>query len=208
MTVRVKVCGCTRVEDAVLAAELGASAIGLVFWPGSPRCVDVATAQAIVAALPPLVTPVGVFADQTPADVRRVLTAVGLGAVQLHGGERLEDFADLPARLIKAVPVVDGLGPESVAGIPPAVAVLLDAHDPVRRGGTGQLVDWDVAARIAAVRPIVLSGGLRPENVAAAVRRVRPAAVDVASGVERAPGVKDPEKLRAFFAALEAAARA
>lgn len=207
MILRVKICGITRVEDAALAAELGASAIGLVFWPGSPRCVDAQTARAIVATLPPFVTAVGVFANQPPAYVRDVVAAVGLGAVQLHGHERVADFANLPVRLIKAVPVVGALQPADIAGFPPAVTVLLDAHDPARLGGTGRVVDWTVAARLAAVRPVVLSGGLRPENVAAAVARVKPAGVDVASGVEREPGVKDPDKLRAFFEQLGSWAR-
>ncbi len=207
MIPRVKICGVTRVDDAVLAAELGASAIGLVFWPGSPRCLDVATARAIVAALPPFVTAVGVFVDQPPAFVREVAAAVGLGAIQLHGRERVADYAGTPGRVIKAVPVTEDVTLEAIATLPRDVTVLLDAPDPARVGGTGRVVDWDLAARIAAVRPIVLSGGLRAENVAAAVARVRPAGVDVASGVERAPGVKDPDKLRAFFAALGAGPR-
>lgn len=202
MTPRVKICGVTRVEDAVLAAELGAAAIGLVFWPQSPRCVTLDRARAIVAALPPFVTAVGVFVDQAPDEVRRVVETAGVGAVQLHGRERIADFATVPARLIKAVPVVEDLEAGALADLPPEVTILLDAPDPVRFGGTGRLANWDLAARIAARRPIVLAGGLRPDNVAAAVARVKPAAVDVSSGVERAPGVKDPAKVRALFDAL------
>lgn len=202
MTTRVKICGVTRVEDALLAVELGASAIGLVFWPSSPRCVEPDRARQIANRLPPFVAAVGVFVDQSPEQVREIAAAVRLAAIQLHGGEHVADFESLPWRIIKSVPVRGGVRPPDLAGLPASVTVLLDAHDPVRAGGTGQTIDWDVAARIAAERAVILSGGLRPENVAAAIAAVRPAAVDVASGVEREPGVKDPDKLRAFFAAV------
>lgn len=202
MSVRVKVCGVRRAEDAWLAAELGASAIGLIFWPGSARMVDLERARDIVAGLPPFVTPVGVFVNQPRAEVLWIAEAVKLGAVQLHGDEPPEWYASFPHRVIKAVAVNDGFDAAAVAEVAPGATVLLDAHDPVRRGGTGRVIDWTVAAAAARRRPVILSGGLTPDNVRAAADAVRPYAVDVASGVESAPGVKDHAKLRAFFAAL------
>lgn len=208
MRPRVKICGITRVDDALLAAELGAAAIGFVFWPKSPRCVDPTRARAIVDALPPFVVSVGVFADQQVERVREIVETAGLGAVQLHGQEAVAGYASLRRPLIKALPVRWGMRPPALAEMPRCVTVLLDTHDPQRLGGTGRTIDWNVAAEIAATRPVILSGGLRPENVAEAIRAVHPAAVDVASGVEREPGVKDAAKLRAFFDAVAASAGA
>ena len=202
MNVRVKVCGIRRAADALLAADLGASAIGLIFWPGSSRVVDVETARAIIAALPPFVTAVGVFVNQPREEVLRVAESVGLGAVQLHGDEDPAWYAAFPRRVIKAVPVGDRFDHAGLARVPPNATVLLDAHDPVRRGGTGRVIDWTAAAAAARTRPVILSGGLTAANVGAAVESVHPYAVDVASGVESAPGIKDATKLRAFFSAL------
>ncbi len=201
---RVKICGVTRVEDATLAAELGASAIGLVFWPGSPRLVEIAQARAIVAALPPFVSAIGVFVDQ-PDEAVRVARQIGLGAVQFHGDEPPGSYRALPIRVIKAVTIRDASAREEAAAVPPGATVLLDAHDRVKRGGTGRVVDWSIAAMIARERPVILSGGLNAGNVAEAVAAVRPYAIDVSSGVESAPGRKDPARLRALFAALRAA---
>lgn len=201
---RVKICGIRRVQDAVLATDLGASAIGLVFWPDSPRFIDPYRARAIAAALPPGVMPVGVFVDQPAAYVMGVARLIPLGAVQLHGSESIETFARLAQRLIKAVPVTEGFDATAIDAVPPYVTVLLDAHDPVRRGGTGRTIDWSVAAAVAARRRTILSGGLTAANVGEAIARVRPYMIDVSSGVESTPGVKDPVKLRELFAALAA----
>ena len=201
--IHVKICGVTTVEDALLAAELGASAIGLVFWPGSPRFVEVGQAQAIVAALPPLVSAVGVFVDQA-GDAARVAREVGLGAVQFHGDEPPETYVAFPTRVIKSIAVRDESAQAAAAAVPAAATVLLDAHDPVKRGGTGRPIDWSVAAKIARQRPVILSGGLTAANAAEAVAVVAPYAIDVSSGVERTPGRKDPEKMRALFASLRA----
>lgn len=201
----VKVCGITRPEDAFLAAELGAAALGFIFWPRSPRFVEPAEAQRIVAMLPPMITPVGVFVDQPVEHVRRVAQQVKLGALQLHGAETRQYWKRLKYRVIKAVAVGDGRALDEVAALPPAMTLLLDAHDPVQKGGTGRPIDWSIAARIAAERRVILSGGLRPENVAAAIAAVRPYGVDVSSGVEERPGVKDPARLRDFFAAVRGA---
>jgi phosphoribosylanthranilate isomerase len=199
--IAVKICGITTPEDAALAAELGASAIGLVFWPKSPRAVDVARARAIVAALPPSIPAVGVFVNQQ-AEARRVAEHVGLAAVQFHGDESVESYRDFPIRVIKAVAVAGDRAIEAAHAVPHGADVLLDAHDPVRRGGTGRTIDWSVAAEIARHRTVILSGGLNPENVVEAIAAVRPAAIDVSSGVEATPGRKDPAKLRALFDVL------
>lgn len=199
---RIKICGVTRVEDGLLAAELGAAAVGFVLWPGSPRFVEPARAREIARALPPFVTPVGVFVNQPPGHVKDVASVVGLGAIQLHGNEDLGYARALGRRVIKASTVANAL---ALADFWPAeVTLLLDAIDGERPGGTGQTVDWERAALVAARRRVILAGGLRPENVGDAIKRVRPFAVDVSSGVESSPGVKDPERLRALFAAVAA----
>lgn len=200
--IRVKVCGVTRLEDACLAAELGASAIGFVFWPGSPRCITTARAAAIRAGLPPSVTPVGVFVDQPIEEVRKIADEARLGAVQLHGHESIEYARGLLPPVIKAVAVDERFRAESLDALPSDITVLLDAHDPVRRGGTGRTIDWSAAAAAAARRPVFLSGGLTPSNIRHAITQVRPYGVDLSSGVETAPGVKDPAKLRELFEAI------
>jgi phosphoribosylanthranilate isomerase len=199
----IKICGITRLEDARVAVECGATALGLVFWPDSPRSVDQACARAIVESLPPFVTPVGVFVNQPAEYVNAVAAAVGLGAVQLHGDESLEFAAGLTRPVLKALTVVTE--DAAIDRWPAATMVLLDAHDPVTRGGTGRTIDWARAASIAARRPIVLAGGLNPDNVGAAIERVQPFGIDVSSGVEAAPGVKDHGRIEALFNAVRAA---
>lgn len=199
---RIKICGITSVDDALMAFDAGADAIGLIFWSSSRRAVDVERAQAITRQLPPLVATVGVFVDETPAHVRAVADAVGLSAVQLHGQETPLAWAGFPRPVIKAMPV------EAYADSPwqtATASILVDAHDPVTIGGTGRTVDWDAARDIAATRRLVLAGGLTPDNAAEAVRRVHPWGVDVASGVEQSPGVKDPGKVKAFVQAVRSA---
>jgi phosphoribosylanthranilate isomerase len=192
----VKVCGVTRLDDAIAAAEAGASAVGFVFWPESPRFVDPYRARAIAAKLPPFVTAVGLFVNQPVGYVNSVASLVRLGAVQLHGDETPEFAASVTAPVIKAVPV------ERADGWPDATTLLLDVHDPVKRGGTGRVIDWRAAAAVAAHRRVLLAGGLTPDNVAEAIARVRPFGVDVSSGVERAPGIKDHARIRALFEAI------
>lgn len=201
---RVKICGLRRAEDAELAAALGAAALGFVFWPDSPRFVDPYRVRPIVRALPPFLATVGVFVDQPVEYVMGVAGLLNLSAIQLHGAETIEPYAHSSYRLIKAVPVTDGFDGRELARIPAAVTILLDAHDPVKRGGTGRTIDWSRAAAAARARPVILSGGLSPDNVRTAVELVRPYAIDVSSGVESSPGIKDPGKLRAFFAAIGA----
>jgi phosphoribosylanthranilate isomerase len=200
---RVKVCGIRRREDAELAVTLGASALGFVFWPRSPRFIDPDHVRTITDGLPAFVTRVGVFVNHAPSDVLEIAARAGLNCVQLHGDEDAAEYAGLPLPVIKALPVSEGFSLSAVEGLPARVTVLLDAHEPAKRGGTGRVIEWTVAAAAARVRPVILSGGLTPDNVKAAEAAVRPYAVDVSSGVESAPGVKDEVKMRAFFAALQ-----
>ena len=194
----VKICGITRVEDAAAAVDCGAGALGFVFWPGSPRCIDPHRARAIVATLPPFVTPVGVFVNQPVEYVRGVASLVRLGAVQLHGDETVGYAAGIATPAIKAVTVAD----PQLSVWPVRTTLLLDVGDTEKRGGTGRTIDWTAAARLAAQRKILLAGGLTPENVAEAVAQVRPFGIDVSSGVERSPGIKDHRRLLALFEAL------
>ena len=200
---KVKICGIRRLEDAMTAIELGANALGFVFWPGSPRFIEPDEAREIVAAVPALVTTVGVFVDQPVEHVGEVARGLNLGAVQLHGHEHIEAFTGLSPQVIKSVPMANGIDVESLlSNVPMGATVLLDAHDPVRRGGTGRTIDWNRAAAAARRRPVILSGGLNADNVRAAIETVHPYAIDVSSGVESSPGVKDVSKLRALFAAV------
>ena len=197
----VKICGITRVEDAAAASEAGAGALGFVFWPDSPRFIDPYRARAIVATLPPFVAAVGVFVNQPLEYVSGVASLVRLGAVQLHGDEPVSYAVELARPVIKAVSAG-----ESASGIdawPLRVTMLLDVHDPVKRGGTGRTLDWVAASALARRRRTILAGGLTPDNVADAVARVRPFGIDVSSGVETSPGVKDHRRIRALFAALD-----
>jgi phosphoribosylanthranilate isomerase len=206
MPTRVKICGITELEDARLAVELGASALGFNFYPPSPRYLAPAAAAEIIRQLPPLVLPVGVFADETDAEhVAALAREAHVAAVQLHGPR----FFAANCRLrylpvIRAVAVQDGFKLEELAALR-ASALLLDAFDPQLIGGTGKTIDWSLAREAKRFGAVILAGGLTPGNVAQAIREVRPFAVDVASGVESAPGKKDAAKLRAFFAAVEEA---
>jgi phosphoribosylanthranilate isomerase len=193
----VKICGITRMDDAEAAVAVGARALGFVFWPRSPRFIDPHRARAIVAALPPFVTPVGLFVNQPIEYVNGVASLVRLGAVQLHGDETIQYAAGAMTPVIKAVSVG-----QAVDMWPARTRLLLDAHDPIQRGGTGKTIDWSAAAQVASRRPVLLAGGLNPDNVADAIRSVRPFGIDVSSGVERAPGVKDHDKIRALFEAI------
>jgi phosphoribosylanthranilate isomerase len=197
---RVKICGITRLDDAELAVGLGASAIGFIFWPQSPRFIDPYRARAIARRLPPLVTVVGVFVNQASEYINAVASLVGLGAVQLHGDEPPAVAYALARPIIKAISG-ERMLETAEAWAPPALP-LVDAYDPVLKGGTGRGADWQQAARLSRQRPIMLAGGLNADNIAAAISTVRPSAVDVSSGVERAPGIKDAEALNALFARL------
>ena len=191
----VKICGITRLEDAQAAVAAGADALGFVFWPDSPRRVAIDMAKRIAAKAS--VTTVGVFVDQPAEDVNRIADEVGLGVVQLHGAESLA-YARTIARPVWKALTLDA----SIDAWPDDVTILLDAHDPVRKGGTGRTIDWKRAADIAKRRRVILAGGLKAENVGEALANVQPYGIDVSSGVEREPGMKDVGRLRALFEAV------
>lgn len=203
--VRVKICGLTKPQDAALAAGLGAWALGVIFAPGSPRRVSREQAVAVLGPGPAGVERVGVFVNAGLDEIVETARVCGLTAVQLHGEESPGDCLDVGRRtgclVIKALRVA---GPESLAGVVTFDTdfILLDTYQPERHGGTGEVFDWSLAAALPASARgdrLILSGGLNPDNIAEAVRVVAPLAVDVASGVESAPGIKDPEKMKKLF---------
>ncbi len=202
---RVKICGITRPEDAIAAAELGADAIGLVFCEASPRAVDRRMAEAIITALPPFVSVVGLFVDPDRQQVEVALEELRLDLLQFHGDEPPEFCAGFHRRYIKAVPMGGGIDPVAyLARYPGASGFLFDGHAVGELGGRG--VGFDHGRLPAAgCRYSVLAGGLTPENVGEVVARVRPFAVDVSSGVEARPGIKDRERMAKFMAEVERA---
>lgn len=203
MRTRIKICGITRPEDGLEAARLGADAIGLVFYGASPRHVTPPQAQAVLAALPPFVTRVGLFVDATVAEVRRVLDTVALDLLQFHGNETPEYCAQFGRSFIKVVRMREGVDLAAEAGrYAAAQGLLLDTYLPGTPGGTGSAFDWGRVPQGLA-KPIILAGGLTAENVAEAVRQVRPYAVDVSGGVEQAKGIKSAEKMAAFIRGVE-----
>jgi phosphoribosylanthranilate isomerase len=202
----VKVCGITSPDDGVAAAEAGADAVGLVFWPGSPRAVTLERARAIGAALPPFVVRVGVFVDAAREWMARVADSVGLDLLQLHGDEPPETFDELPRRALKAVRVGDGFAPEDALRYEgQAAGLLLDTRTPRTPGGTGRPFDWSLARGVRErSRFLLLAGGLTPDNVRAAIEEIRPDGVDASSSLEAAPGRKDHGRVRAFVQAVRA----
>lgn len=200
--VRVKLCGMTRIEDALGAARLGADAIGLVFADASPRRVDATQAAAIAAAMPPFVARVALFLDQDADFVARTLAAVPVDLLQFHGREDAGFCRAFGRPYLKVVPMADvGDVGAFAARYPDAAGFLLDSHGAGAAGGSGRTFDWAraVAAVAAIERPVLLAGGLRPENVHEAVTRVKPWAVDASSGVEASPGSKDHARMAAFI---------
>jgi len=196
---RIKICGVTRPEDARAAARAGADAIGLVFHPPSARALEPAAACTVVAALPPFVTAVALFLDPEPEHVHEVVTRVPVGMLQFHGSEPADFCMAFGRPYIKAVAMGDGLDPAVVArDHPAALALLVDSHGSGEGGGTGMTFGWD---RLPARRDynLILAGGLSSDNVTEAVVRVRPEAVDVSSGVEARPGIKEPARIERFI---------
>ena len=204
MTIRVKICGITNLVDAMTCVEAGADALGFIFVEKTPRFVTPEVVESIVRALPPFVTPVGVFWDHPGGHVKAVAEVCGLRALQFHGDERPEDLTDYTLPVIKTIKLS---GADDEADVQRrvarylahrAAAILVDSTARWSEGEPRQPVEWQRAARLTHVGRIILSAGLTPDNVAGAVRLTRPYAVDVNSGVEAVPGRKDPVKVRRF----------
>lgn len=203
MRTRVKICGITRAQDAIKAVEFGADAIGLVFYDKSPRAVSIDDARAIIQKIPPFVSIVGLFVDPSPKDVAAVLHRVSLDLLQFHGDELPSECSAYGKPYIKAIKIREGVDiAAQVNKYATARGILLDTYDPKVPGGTGRVFDWSVIPR-GLSKPIILAGGLTPENVWQAITKVRPFAVDVSGGVEAAKGIKDIEKLAAFMRGVQ-----
>ena len=200
---RVKICGITNLEDALLSVDAGADALGFIFYKGSPRCINPDEARAIVSTLPPFLTIVGVFVDEEIERVIDVAEYVGLTAIQLHGNESPEYCSRLSRRIIKTLKVPESGSIEdlfrSISDYHNISAILLDTYIRGKEGGTGRVFDWDIAIEAKRYGRIILAGGLTPENVADAIERVKPYGVDVCSGVESEVGRKSPQRLRDFI---------
>jgi phosphoribosylanthranilate isomerase len=203
MPVRVKICGITNLEDARAAVHYGADALGFIFFPRSPRYLDPLSAAAIIAELPPFVAKVGVFVDEQLEDILKIVHTARIDTIQLHGSEPpalSADLASTQAKVIKAFRIKDAATLNEIGNYR-ASAYLLDSYVPGQLGGTGARFNWDLALKAGRFEtPIILAGGLDPENVTDAVSKVAPYGVDVSSGVETIPGKKDPEKVRLFIA--------
>jgi phosphoribosylanthranilate isomerase len=199
---RVKICGITRVEDAVSAVNAGADAIGLVFYAPSPRAVSIAQAQAIVAAISPFVSVVGLFVNAPQTEIESVLSKVRLDILQYHGDETASDCEQINLPYYKAIRVKSDTNLlQYEAEFKSAKALLLDTFSEAAVGGTGQVFDWNLIPKNL-TKPVILAGGLTAENVAAAIEQVRPYAVDVSGGVEATKGIKDAAKIAAFMQAI------
>lgn len=203
--VRSKICGITRIEDALAAAQAGADAIGFVFYAKSPRAVDVRQARAIIAELPPFVTTVGLFVNASRCELNEILEVVPLDLLQFHGDETPQDCEGYHRPWIKALRVRPGDDLEAACQLyPGARGILLDTYVAGVPGGTGEAFDWSlVPAHLS--KPIILAGGLSADNVGQAIAQVRPYAVDVSGGVEQAKGIKDAAKIEAFMQAVKQA---
>ena len=201
---KIKICGITNADDAAIAWEAGADALGFVMYRKSPRFVEPAVVKAIVAGLSPFVLPIGVFVNEEPERVRALMDDCGLALAQLHGDESALYCQQLGRPVLKALRLKDRgtfLALAEFQGRANVRGFLIDAFSDHAYGGTGQTVDWTLAQEAARSMPIILAGGLSPMNVAEAIARVRPYGVDVSSGVEQSPGKKDPDKVKAFIQA-------
>lgn len=202
MRTRVKICGITRIEDALAAVQHGADAIGLVFYAPSPRNVSVEMASEIIAALPPFVSTVGLFVNASTSEINHVLANVSLSTLQFHGDEVMEECEQFSLPYFKAIRVKSDTNLlQCAVEFSSAQALLLDTYSDASVGGTGQIFDWGLIPKNIS-KPIVLAGGLTAENVGKAVKQVRPYAVDVSGGVELSKGIKDVNKIAAFMSAV------
>lgn len=197
-TTRIKICGITNLDDALCAVAAGADALGFVFYEKSPRYVLPEKVREIISALPPFVTTVGLFVNATPETINQTILTSGLAVIQLHGDEAPEACRKNRYPVIKAVRVKNA---DSLVGIDNyhVSALLLDAWSDQQYGGTGEIFNWQLAKKLTGSLPLILAGGLTPDNVAEAIRVVNPYAVDVSSGVEESPGRKDHNKVREFI---------
>jgi phosphoribosylanthranilate isomerase len=205
MKARIKICGITNLEDALAAVDFGTDAIGFVFFKNSPRFIPVDTAAAIIRKLPPFITTVGVFVNESPKTIKKVMGSARIDMVQLHG-EEPPGMCSIAPRVIKAIRV------KSLSSLDPLLdyknrvsAFLLDTFTENVFGGTGQIFNWDIAVEAKQFGRIILAGGLNPDNIADAVKRVRPYGVDVSSGVESGKGRKDHKKIQLFIERAKAA---
>ena len=198
--IKIKICGITNLEDALMAVEAGADALGFVFFAGSPRYISPEQAAAIIQSLPPFVQTVGLLVNEELSTVNAVADQCGLDIVQLHGEESPDYCTAVKRRIIKAFRVKDASSLNAMANYRVA-AFLLDAWSPSAHGGTGKTFNWEIAARAVGVQHIILAGGLTPENVAEAIVAVKPYAVDVSSGVESGPRQKDAGLVNRFIRA-------
>lgn len=205
MVTRIKICGITRPEDAITAANAGADAIGLVFYPKSPRAVTIEQAQSICAVLPPFVTVVALFVDAEHFEIEDVLAALSVDLLQFHGSETPAQCNAYATPYIKAIRMRDDADlSDAVRQYSSARGLLVDTFNPDEAGGTGEIFDWDRVPD-GLDTPIILAGGLEPSNVGAAIAQLSPYAVDVSSGVEQSKGIKDADKIRAFMKAVRSA---
>jgi len=205
MPIKIKICGITNATDAEVATKAGADALGFVFYSDSPRYIEPAVAQRIIAQLPPFVLPVGVFVNHKPESIKKIFDECGLALAQLHGDETPSFCESLGRPILRALRLRDRGSLLALAEYKGRMGVrgfVVDAFSTEAYGGTGQTVDWSLAREVAQVTPILLAGGLSPTNVQEAVREVQPYGVDVSSGVEENPGKKDHEKVRAFVQAV------
>ena len=203
MRTRVKICGITRIEDAAAVVQSGADALGLVFYPQSPRYVDIAVAREIVASLSPFVTVVGLFVNAAPEVIHRIIESIPLGLLQFHGDEDNATCKSFGLPFIKSIAMHDGIDVLSrMEQYPDAAGFLLDAWQPQSHGGGGKTFDWQFIPE-SSPGPLILAGGLTPDNVTLAIKSTRPYAVDVSSGVESGKGIKSAAKIAAFMQGVE-----
>ena len=198
LQIKVKICGMTQLKDALFAVEQGVDAVGFIFYKKSPRAVTMKTVREIITKLPPLVDTVGVFVNESAERLNKVADYCGLDLVQLHGEESPAFCRKIHRRVIKAFRVKDLQSIKQLEKFPVS-GFLLDTFSDDLHGGTGKTFDWNLALSAKKMGPVILAGGLTPRNILQAVRQVRPYGVDVCSGVEKSPGIKDLEKVRAFL---------
>jgi phosphoribosylanthranilate isomerase len=198
---RVKICGITNPEDALIASDLGADALGFVFAKGSPRTIMPEAAGNIICKLPPFIVPVGVFVDSPIEEILSIIEYTGIQCVQLHGNESPSELTNINVPIIKAFRVHEHFRADTLTSFK-ASAYLLDTYVEGAAGGTGKTFDWNVAVDAKAYGRIILAGGLNPGNIRDAIRKVQPYGIDIGSGVESEPGKKDKRKLQQLFSAV------